>query len=127
MSKTLKIYIVLLILIFLGVIAIEFSKEKPIDWSKTYNETHKKPYGTLIFYEQLKNLFPNNDIKNIRKTPYEYFNELYNWKDKTYTTKGTYIQVRNYINIDDASVYELLDFASHGNTVFISSNLLKLF
>ncbi|WP_248722315.1 DUF4350 domain-containing protein [Seonamhaeicola sp. ML3] len=122
MNKTLKIYLGLLVLLFAIVIAIDFSKPKPIDWSKTYNELHKKPYGTFIFHDQLKNLFPNSDVKSIKTTPYEYFDDLYNWEDSLYNTSGTYMLIKGFSETDDISAQELLDFASHGNDVFIASN-----
>lgn len=122
MNKTLKIYIGLLILLFALVILADFSKPKPIDWTPTYNELHKKPYGTFIIHEQLKKLFSYSDIKDIKVTPYEYFDDLYNWEDSTYNTSGSYMLIKNRADVDDVSAQELLDFASHGNDVFISSN-----
>jgi len=122
MNKTVKIYVVLLILLFVGAAAIEFSREKPINWSHTYNETHKRPYGTFIFYDQLKSLFPNTPVKTIRTTPYEYFDALYSFEDSIYNTSGTYMVINKYVNIDDVSAQELLDFAEHGNDVFMSSH-----
>lgn len=122
MNKTVKIYIVLLILVFTGAAFIEFSKPKPINWSQTYNETHKIPYGTFILYDQLKTLFPESEVKNIRATPYEYFDEFYNWEDSTYNTSGSYLIIDEYSGIDDVSAQELLDFASHGNDVFMATN-----
>ena len=122
MNKTIKIYIILLILIFIGAAAIEFSKPKPINWSQTYNENHKIPYGTFILYDQLKTLFPESDLKNIRTTPYEYFDEFYNWEDSTYNTSGTYLLINDYSGLDDVSAQELLDFTEHGNDVFMATN-----
>lgn len=122
MNKTVKIYIVLLILIFIGAATIEFSKPKPINWSPSYNETHKIPYGTYIVYDQLKTLFPESEVKNIRTTPYEYFDAFYNWEDSTYTTSGTYLLINDYSDLDDVSAQELLDFTSHGNDVFMATN-----
>ena len=122
MSKTVKIYIVLLILIFIGVAAIEFSRPKPINWSQTYNETDKIPYGTYILYDQFKKLFPESEVKNIRTTPYEYFDALYNWEDSIYDTSGTYITISDYSGLDDVSAQELLDFVSYGNDVFMATN-----
>ncbi len=122
MNKTVKIYIVLLILIFIGAAAIEFSKPKHINWSPSYNETHKIPYGTYIVYDQLKTLFPESEVKNIRTTPYEYFDDFYNWEDSTYTTSGTYLLINDYSGLDDVSAQELLDFSSHGNDVFMATN-----
>lgn len=122
MSKTLKIYIGILILLFIGFIAVEFSRPQPINWQKTYNETHKIPYGTYIFYEELENLFPESKVQDIKVTPYEFFDEYYSWEDSTYLTSGTYIVIDDYPNIDFISAQELLDFASYGNDIFISSS-----
>ena len=122
MSRTLKIYVGILILLFIGIIAIEFSTPAPVNWQKTYNESQKIPYGTYVFYEELTNLFPDTKIQDIKVTPYEYFDDYYSWEDSTYLTTGTYVVIDEYPNIDNSSAQELLDFASHGNTIFISSN-----
>ncbi|MGB0981661.1 MAG: DUF4350 domain-containing protein [Winogradskyella sp.] len=122
MSKTLKIYIGILVLLFLGIVIIEFSTPPPINWQKTYNETHKIPFGTFVFYEELHQLFPKSKVNNIRVTPYEYFDELYSWEDSTYQTHGTYMLIDELPKIDNSSAQELLDFASFGNDIFISSN-----
>jgi hypothetical protein len=122
MSRTLKIYVGLLILLFVGIIAIEFSTPAPVNWQKTYNETQTIPYGTFVFYEELTDLFPESKVQDIKITPYEFFDEYYNWEDSTYLTTGTYIVIDEYPDLDNTSAQELLDFASHGNDIFISSN-----
>tara|TARA_R110002049_G_scaffold71664_4_gene184479 strand:+ start:3773 stop:4969 length:1197 start_codon:yes stop_codon:yes gene_type:complete len=122
MNKTVKIYLVLLVLILIGVSAIELSKPKPVNWSKTYNETHKIPYGTFILFDQLKTMFPESDLKKIRVTPYEYFGDFYNWEDSIYDVSGTYMLINSFAALDDVSAQELLDFASYGNDVFLSTN-----
>ena len=108
-----------LILLFVGIIAIEFSTPAPVNWKKTYNETQKIPYGTFVFYEELTNLFPESKVHDIKVTPYQYFDDYYTWEDSTYLTTGTYVVIDEYPN---SSAQELLDFASHGNDIFISSN-----
>nr|WP_321223206.1 DUF4350 domain-containing protein [uncultured Psychroserpens sp.] len=122
MSKTLRIYIGLLILLFIGIIAIEFSTPPPVNWQKTFNETHKTPHGTYVFFEELPNLFPESKIEEIKVTPYEYFDDYYVWEDSTYLVSGTYVIIDAYPNLDSSSAQELLDFASHGNDVFMSSS-----
>ncbi|WP_298894260.1 DUF4350 domain-containing protein [uncultured Psychroserpens sp.] len=122
MSKTLKIYLGILLLLFIGIAAIEFSRPIPVNWEKTYNETHKIPYGTFVFYEELNNLFPDSKVQDIKVTPYEYFDDYYSWEDSTYLTSGTYMIIDEYPNIDNTSAQELLDFASYGNDIFMSSN-----
>ncbi|MCB0463563.1 MAG: DUF4350 domain-containing protein [Flavobacteriaceae bacterium] len=124
MNKTIKIYIGLLILLFAGAIAIEFSKPKPINWSRTFNERHTIPYGMFVLYNELPNLFPKNEITDISVSAYEYFDEYFNWEDSTYTISGNYILIDDYADVDEVSAQELLDFASHGNTIFMSANYL---
>ncbi len=122
MNKTIKLYIGLLILLFIGAIIIEFSSIPPIDWRPTFNEKHKKPYGTYILRNELSSLFLDNEINDIKVTPYEYFDEYYDWIDSVYTTQGNYIYINEFTDVDEVSAQELLDFASHGNSIFFSSN-----
>ena len=124
MNKTIRIYIGLLILLFAAAIAIEFSKPKPINWTRTFNERHTIPYGTFVFYNELSNVFPESEIQNIAESPYEFFDEYYSWEDSSYTTSGTYMFIDDYADVDDVSAQELLDFASHGNTILMSANYL---
>ena len=63
-------------------------------------------------------------IQNIAVSPYEFFDDYFNWEDSTYTTSGTYMLIDDYADVDDVSAQELLDFASHGNTIFMSANYL---
>lgn len=122
MNKTIKIYIGLLIFLF-GLIAfIELTRERPINWKPTYNEKHKIPFGTYIFHEELEAVFPNQEFTDVRKTPYEFFDEYYDWEKDNYTTTGNFIHVAQYSEMDEISAQELLDFVSYGNTVFMSSN-----
>ena len=124
MNRTLKIYIIALVLLFAAAIAIEFSKPRPIDWSKTFNETHRIPYGTYILFKELERLFPSSNVQEIEVTPYEYFESLYDWEDLSYLTEGTYMYIDEKMTIDEISVQKLLDFASFGNDIFISSSYL---
>lgn len=122
MNRTLKIYIAILVLLFIGIVVIEFSTPQPVNWQKTYNEKHKIPFGTYIFYEELETLFTKSEIKDIKRTPYEYFNDYYDWEDSTYYATGTYMLIDERPELDNTSAQELLDFASFGNDIFISAN-----
>jgi len=124
MNKTIKIYVGLLVLLFIGTIAIEFSKPKPINWTRTFNEAHTIPYGAFVLYNELPKIFPESKVEDIAVSPYEYFDEYFNWADSSYTTSGNYMLIDDYAEVDDVSAQELLDFASHGNTIFMSSNYL---
>jgi hypothetical protein len=122
MSKTLKIYLALLCFLFIAIIAVEFSAPTPINWQKTYNETQKIPYGTFVYFNELNSLFPDSKVQEVKVSPYEYFDDYYSRADSSYLTTGTYISIDENNGIDDTSAQELLDFASHGNDIFISSS-----
>lgn len=122
MNKTVKIYVVLLVVLFAGFSVIEFTKETPIDWTKTFSEKDKIPFGTFVLYKELPSLFPESEIENIKVTPFEYFDDYYNWADSSYRIFGTYMHFNEYADIDDVSAQELLDFASHGNNLFIATS-----
>ena len=124
MNKTIKIYIGLLVLLFVGAIAVEFSKPKPINWTRTFNEKHKIPFGTYILHNELSQLFPNSDIEDIKVSPYEFFYDEYNWQDSTYMIEGSYLYIDDFADIDEISSQELLDFASYGNDIFISTSFV---
>lgn len=124
MNKAVKIYFALLVVLFIGFVIIEFSAETPINWSKTYKETDKIPYGTFVLYDQLPSLFPDSEIENIKVSPFEYFDYYFYTEDSTYDIYGSYLHIDEFAEIDDISAQELLYFAAHGNTVFVSSSYL---
>ena len=122
MSKTLKIYLGLLLFLFVALAVFEFTAPKPIDWTRTYNEKHSKPYGTLVLRKELTSLMPNAEVQDIRVSPFEFFDDHYDWIDSVYITSGTYIYIDENNSVDESSAQELLDFASHGNRIFMSSH-----
>jgi hypothetical protein len=122
MNKTIKIYIGLLVLLFVGAIIVEFSTPPPVNWTKTYNENQKIPYGTYILHNELETLFPTSKVHDIKVTPYEYFDDYYSWEDSMYLTAGNFIQINEFSPTDDVSAQELLDFASFGNSIFMSTS-----
>ncbi len=118
-----KIYIFLFVLLFALLFAIEATKPKPIDWSPSFNRNHKKPWGTFILYNELKNLFKDSTIETITVSPYEKLKyQYYNTENDSVTPKKAYIFINDYLNIDEESVDKLLDFVKNGNTVFIATS-----
>ena len=120
MPKSLKIYLFLLVLIFVGIIWADATKDKPIDWSETYSITDKIPFGMYVFDQEHKNYFNNQEVKKFSETAYEYFDKQYNQEDSTYNVKGSILYVNKNYEIDAISEKELFYFASYGNDVFLS-------
>lgn len=124
MNKALKTYLLILGFLLVAVIAVELSSPPKIDWSRTYNETHKIPFGTYIFYNELKEIYPDAEIQDIADTPYEFFDANYDWDAGEYNIYGSYVYIDESMTIDDVSAQELLDYVSYGNDAFISSSSL---
>lgn len=123
MNKTIKIYIGVFILLVTGIFLLEINKPTPIDWSPTFNEKHTKPYGLKVLHEELPLLFNGRDLIDINLTPFEYFDEEFNFSDSTYYIQGNYLYIHDGNLIDEVSAERILDFAAHGNNVFISSTM----
>lgn len=128
MNSTLRIYIVLLIAIFIGILMIEFNRPQPLDWSPNYYNDKKTPYGLYILDKEFKSIFPKTKVNKITNTPFEYFDEKYDVDSKGYAIRGSYLSIQHKDNLDEESAKEILYFVSHGNEAFISSNTFpKLF
>lgn len=121
MNKKLTIYIVLLVAVIGILILIDASRPKPIDWTPTYSVKDKIPFGLYVFNKEASELFKGEKIEKLKVTPYEYFNQLYDYETKRYSANGSFISIGEQVNIDNESVKELMYFADHGNTVFLSA------
>ncbi|AXG70481.1 hypothetical protein KORDIASMS9_02721 [Kordia sp. SMS9] len=122
MSKRMKIYLGILAAIIIAAAFVEISKPTPIDWRETYNERQTKPFDVQIFHKELATILYDGKIKNIYRTPYEFFNDQYDWSAYEYKIEGTYMSITKDYLVDFSSIHEILDYASGGNTVFISAN-----
>jgi hypothetical protein len=148
MDRTLKIYIVLLIFVIAGIVYIDINKPKPIDWSPTYSIKDKIPLGMYVFNEEIGGLLKNQTIEKIEVSPYEYFINDFDYENSTnlesdsisaedppvavvdttatpqahdFYSKGTFMNIEEYSDIDKESVNEICKFVSRGNTVFLSN------
>ena len=112
--------------VLLGIVAIDSTAPKPINWTPTYSINDKIPFGLYIFNQELKSILKPDTLTTINVTPYEYFDGLYDYDTlvNAYKKSGTFVAVNEYSSFDDESVKELLYFSGHGNTVFLSMQTL---
>ena len=122
MSKSIKIYIAILILVFAIILIADHDKQKPIDWRPTYSVNDKIPFGLYVFDKEINGLLKNQKIERVSAvTPYEFLDSKY-VPDTTagkYKIKGTFFNISEYGQIDDQSITELFYFVSHGNNDFL--------
>ena len=122
MNRSLKIYSAFLILLFVAIIVMDANAPKPINWNATYSLKDKIPYGLFILDQEIEPMLENRKISKVDVTPYEYFDPLYDYDSlvNTYTVSGTLFAIGPRPDFDVESVTEMLYFAEHGNTVFLS-------
>ncbi|WP_343697281.1 DUF4350 domain-containing protein [Flavobacterium sp.] len=129
MSKSIKIYISVLVLIFILILISDYNQPKPIDWRPTYSVNDKIPFGLYVFDKEIGGILKNQKVERISDvTPYEFLDSKYDEDSlvETYTVKGTFINISPINNIDDQSMKEIMYFVSHGNNAFLSmSNFPK--
>ncbi|MEM1321463.1 MAG: DUF4350 domain-containing protein [Bacteroidota bacterium] len=90
------------------------SKNKKYNWTETYREKTKDPYGTYIIHELLKNYNPDGRFEDIRESVRR---EL-----PTSTNEpASYVFIGEGLYLDTSDVNRLLAFVDNGNTAFISS------
>ena len=126
MNRTLKIYILLLVLLLVAIVVIDINRPKPIDWSPTYSIKDKIPYGMYVFDKEIGSLLKNQKLEKFNLTPYEFFDKKFNYDTliNDYNVKGTFLSISKTSNLDDQSVSEICSFVRHGNTAFISWEII---
>lgn len=126
MSRSIKIYIAILLLFLIGVVYMDSNKPKPIDWTESFDISEKKPFGLYVFNDNIDAFFKPNTLTRVRNTPYEYFDNHYTYdyetKVSSYDISGTFVHINSNDVIDAASWDEIKLFVSHGNQAFISSS-----
>jgi hypothetical protein len=126
MSKSVKIYIGILVLILAATIAYDSTKPKPINWTPSYSVKDKIPFGLYVFDHEIGNLLKGRKINRHNVTPYEYLESLYDYDTlvNDYKVKGCILNINEVSKIDSESVKEICYFVSHGNSAFLSSRVL---
>lgn len=122
MSKTLKIYIAILVFILALVLIADHDQPKPIDWRPTYSVNDKIPYGLYVFDKEINGIFKTKVERISTMTPYEYLDSKYDEDTlvENYKIKGTFINISESNAIDEQSIKEIFYFVSHGNNAFLS-------
>jgi len=120
MDRKVIIYSALLVLVLGLLIFIDSQKVPPVNWSPTYSVNDKIPFGLYVLEKESETLLKGQKIEKIVQSPYEFFDEAYNYKDQVYNAKGTFLKIEEKNSFDQESVNELINFARHGNTVFLS-------
>jgi hypothetical protein len=116
MFLTLNRYWLLLFLMILGYGLLEYYRVRPLDWSSTYSNKDKIPFGGEVMYKLLPEMIGGEKVESLRIPPY---NQLA--KDAALPPKSTYIFISELFKVDNNDQRSLLDYVKNGNVVFVSA------
>lgn len=96
-------------------VLFEYYRPKPINWTPTYRNNDKIPFGTQALFELLPDVMHQSDIKTVRLPVYNFLTET------TLPRQSNYVLVAHDVNIGPTEIPKLLAYVKRGNNVFISA------
>jgi hypothetical protein len=97
---------------------MEYMAPKPINWTPSFKNGDKIPFGSYIIFDLLKDAFPGSKIEENRKSIYLKF------YGKDYRNTS-YIVISDQFNPGHASLDALFSFVGQGNKAFISAEVFE--
>ena len=147
---TFRLYMLGLALLFGVYVVVESHRPKPLDWTPTYINTDKIPYGTYALFDQLPRLLGTDSIEVVRLPAYNQLTGISledapapsrRYPARTSETSGpgpatdalplqaglhaNYLFVNNAFGNDRLDSRALLALARRGNAVFITAEDLN--
>lgn len=104
------VFIVLLVIY----ITAQLNAPKKFDWMPTLRNRDKNPYGAVVVYNGLKQLFPRATISSERKPIY---NVLHEGEERN----SAYVVIAPSWHPGKTDIEELLKYVHEGNTAFLSA------
>ena len=112
--KSLKLYLIIAGILLVLYIIAQFNRPKIIDWSPSFSDKEKTPFGTFILYNQLKDIFPKSQVISFRQPVYSVIAE-------DSIKNSSYVIICQDLDITKADYDQLTTYLKKGNDVFIAS------
>ncbi len=117
----------------LGVLLITFmelSKPKKFNWSQTFSNTDKNPYGAFATFELLKDIFPKDSLRTNKTSFFDLAYESEN--SLMFPPNSNVIVINNVVaqnelttatneGMNQLELNKLLDYVAKGGTAFIAT------
>lgn len=111
--RNLKIYIFLASALLAIYLVAQYNKPKDTDWTATFNNNDKIPFGTYVLYNHIADILPGATITNYREPIYNVINDD--------VKHGTYIIIAQQVNLNKLDYEQLTQYIKKGNDVFIAA------
>jgi hypothetical protein len=112
-KKNIKFLLPLIIILVILTI-IKIAEPEEVDWTNSFAEKDKIPYGGHIINDLAEGLFPESDFV-LKELP------VYNILKDNYYYGTNYVFINSYFGLDRLDTEYLLDYVAEGNNVFISA------
>jgi hypothetical protein len=112
--KDFKIYFIIATILFVIYIVANMNKPREVDWTPTYSNADKIPFGTRMLYERATDIFPGAVIRPKRSA-------IYNTIAEDSISKSTYVIIAASLNISKPDFTQLKKYITAGNDVFIAA------
>lgn len=106
-------YIAVIVLLFATLLLLDYFRPKPVDWTHSYSNKEKIPFGTYALFTLLPDMFKEQPVEVVRQPIYNQLQDS--------TLAGNYIFINEDFMADSLDINLLLDFAHRGNQVFIAA------
>jgi hypothetical protein len=113
-------YFIPLLLVFVGIVYLQISAPKPINWSKTFLQKDKIPFGSKALYDVLEQSAFKDRISTNKKNIYQS-----NEEDLFKENGISYIFINDNLGFDDIETKTLLEQVEKGNNIFLACNNLS--
>ncbi|QHW00522.1 DUF4350 domain-containing protein [Spirosoma endbachense] len=108
-------YLLILLATVTAYVLFEYYRPKPLDWTSTYENDDKIPFGTKVLYELLPGVMQQSSVKTVRLPVYNFLTET------KPAGRSNYIVICRDFNVDGNDLKQLFPYVRNGNTVFISA------
>lgn len=108
-------YLLILVATLTAYMLFEYYRPKPLDWSPTYRNDDRIPFGTQALFTLLPDLMRQPAVSTVRMPPYNFLTET------RPAMPSNFVFVCRDFTVDRNDLQQLLTYVSRGNNVFISA------
>jgi len=110
-----KKYIIGFAIVLSIFVLVEFLKPKETDWTVSFSNKDKIPFGTYALFDLMKETVPQNMLKTNYRSFYEFV-------EKNQPENTNYIIITDNLELNNLSIRDILDYVEKGNNIFIAAN-----
>ncbi|GAB3640433.1 DUF4350 domain-containing protein [Spirosoma arcticum] len=108
-------YFLILLATVTAYVLFEYYRPKPLNWTPTYQNDDKIPFGTQALYELLPSVMQQPTVKAVRLPIYNFLTET------KLAGRSNYVFVCQAFKADAVDLKHLLSYVRRGNNVLISA------